>query len=105
LVTVVFEGVKEMSVRSIRRLSAFAALLSVTAALAACGGKGASEAYTGPGWYLEKPYLLVVAGPRVFAGPMSYDKCEEERAKIGGDAATQMLCVQHVGKPTKHGFY
>ena len=47
----------------------------------------------------------MVAGPRVFAGPMSYDKCEEERAKIGGDAATQMLCVQHVGKPIKHGLY
>ena len=76
-----------MSLRSIRRLSALAAALSLAATLAACAGKGASEAYTGPGWYLEKPYLLVVAGPRVFAGPFSYDKCEEERAKIGGDAA------------------
>ena len=94
-----------MPVQSVRRLSAFAVALSLAATLAACGGKGASEAYTGPGWYLEKPYLLVVAGPRVFAGPFSYDKCEEERAKIGGDAATQMLCVQHVGKPTKHGLY
>lgn len=94
-----------MSRRSIQRLSAFAAVLSVATTLAACSGKGANEAYTGPGWYLEKPYLLTVRGPRVFAGPFSYEKCEEERAKIGGDAATQMLCVQHVGKPTKHGLY
>ena len=94
-----------MSVRSIRRLSAFAAALSVATAVAACSGKGPSEAYTGPGWYLEKPYLLVLGGPKVFAGPFSYEKCEEERAKIGGDASTQMLCVQHVGKPTKYGLY
>lgn len=92
-----------MSRRSIQRLSAFAAVLSVATTLAACGGKGASEAYTGPGWYLEKPYLLTVAGPRVFAGPMSYDKCEEERAKVGGDASTQLLCVNHPGKPVKQG--
>ena len=81
------------------------AVLSVAAVLAACSGPGAAEAYTGPGWYLEKSYLIVLGGPKVFGGPFSYDKCEEERAKIGGDASTQMLCVQHMGKPTKYGLY
>ena len=94
-----------MSVRSIRRLSVCAAVLSAIAALSACSGKGASEAYTGPGWYLEKSYLIVLGGPKVFAGPFSYDKCQEERAKMGGDLATDMLCVQHMGKPTKYGLY
>jgi hypothetical protein len=92
-----------MSLRSIRRLSAAAIALSLVATLAACAGKGANEAYTGPGWYLEKPYMLTVSSPRVFAGPMSYDKCQEERAKVGGDASTQLLCVNHPGKPAKQG--
>jgi hypothetical protein len=94
-----------MSLRSVCRLSALAAALSVATTLGACSGPGAAEAYTGPGWYLEKSYLIVLGGPRVFGGPFSYDKCEEERAKIGGDSATQMLCVQHMGKPTKYGLY
>lgn len=94
-----------MSLRSIRRLSAVAVALSLAAVAGACSGPGASEAYTGPGWYLEKPYMLVLGGPKVFAGPMSYDKCEEERAKIGGDLSTDMLCVNHPGKPTKYGLY
>lgn len=94
-----------MSVRSIRRLSVFTAVLSAIAALPACSGKGASEAYTGPGWYLEKSYLIVLGGPKVFGGPFSYDKCQEERAKMSGDLGTDMLCVQHMGKPTKYGLY
>ncbi|MBI3197914.1 MAG: hypothetical protein HYZ40_10495 [Rhodospirillales bacterium] len=93
-----------MSLRSIRRLSA-AAATSLAATLAACSGSGPSEAYTGPGWYLEKPYMLVLGGPKVFAGPMSYDKCEEQRAKVGGDLSTDLLCVNHPGKPTKYGLY
>jgi hypothetical protein len=94
-----------MSLQSIRRLSAVAVALALAVTLPACSGPGASEAYTGPGWYLEKSYLVVLGGPKVFGGPFSYDKCQEERAKIGGDAATQMLCVQHPGKPTKYGLY
>ncbi len=95
-----------MSVRSIRRLSAVAAILSVASALAACSGPGASEAYAGPGWYLEKPYLVVMGGPKVFAGPFSYDKCEEERTKQGPEVATGLLCVNHPGKPNKkYGLY
>jgi hypothetical protein len=95
-----------MSVRFTRRLSALSAVLSVAGALAACSGPGASQAYTGPGWYLEKPYLVVVAGPKVFGGPYSYDKCEEERIKQGPETATTMLCVRHPGQPNKpYGFY
>ena len=94
-----------MSLQFIRRMPAALVVLALVAALPACSGPGASQAYTGPGWYLEKSYLLVLGGPKVFGGPFSYEKCEEERARIGGDAATQMLCVQHVGKPTKYGLY
>ena len=95
-----------MSVRSVRCLSALSAVLALGGALAACSGPGASEASTGPGWYLEKPYLVVLGGPKVFGGPFSYDKCEEERIKLGPEVATGMLCVNHPGKPNKpYGFY
>ena len=99
------ESGNEMSLRSVCRPSALAAALSVATALGACSNTGASEAYTGPGWYLEKTYLIVLGGPKVVGGPFSYDKCEEERAKMGGDTASQMLCVQHMGKPTRYGLY
>ncbi|NDH62350.1 MAG: hypothetical protein EBY18_12045 [Alphaproteobacteria bacterium] len=92
-----------MSVRSIRRLSALSAALSAAAAVAACSGPNASEAYTGPGWYLEKPYMTVATGPKVFGGPYSYTRCEEERTKLGPEVATGMLCANHPGKPTKPG--
>ena len=57
----------------------------LAASLGACTGPGASQAYTGPGWYLEKSYIIVGGGPKVFGGPFTYDKCEEERIKIGAD--------------------
>jgi len=93
-----------MSRRSVRRLSVSVVALSLAAMLGACG-PGASQAYTGPGWYLEKSYLVVVGGPRVFGGPFSYDKCEEERIKLGPEVSTDMLCVRHAGKPTRYGLY
>ncbi len=92
-----------MSIWSIRRLWGVLGVLSPALALAACSGPNANEAYTGPGWYLEKPYMMVVAGPKVFGGPFSYSRCEEERTKLGPEVATGMLCVNHPGKPTKPG--
>jgi hypothetical protein len=94
-----------MSLRSFYRLSASAVALSVVASLGACSGQGAAEAYTGPGWYLERSYIIVVGGPKVYGGPFSYEKCEEERLKLGPEVSPEMLCVNHPGKPKKYGLY
>ncbi|TAJ84118.1 hypothetical protein [Reyranella sp.] len=95
-----------MSLRSFYRLSVCAAALSVVASLGACSGRqGAAEAYTGPGWYLERSYIIVVGGPKVYGGPFSYEKCEEERLKLGPEVSPEMLCVNHPGKPKRYGLY
>ena len=62
-----------MSFPSIRHLAVCVAL-SLAACLGACAeggtkpawGPGVAAAWTGPGWYLEKPYLLVLGGPKYF---------------------------------------
>ena len=94
-----------MSLRSFYRLSVCAVALSVAASLGACSGQGAAEAYTGPGWYLERSYIIVVGGPKVYGGPFSYEKCEEERLKLGPEVSPEMLCVNHPGKPKRYGLY
>lgn len=99
-----------MSLRSFYRLPAYrlsvcALALATVTGLGACTGPGAAEAYTGPGWYLEKSYIVVGGGPKVFGGPFSYDKCEEERLKLGPETSPDMLCVNHPGKPKKYGLY
>lgn len=94
-----------MSLRLFYRLSVCAMTLSLATSLGGCSGPGAAEAYTGPGWYLEKPYMLVLGGPKVFGGPFTYDKCEEERLKLGPETSPDMLCVNHPGKPKKYGLY
>ena len=94
-----------MSLRSFYRLSVCATALSLATSLGGCSGPGAAEAYTGPGWYLEKSYMLVLGGPKVFGGPFTYDKCEEERLKLGPETSPDMLCVNHPGKPKKYGLY
>ncbi len=94
-----------MSLRSFYRLSVCAMALSLVTSLGACSGPGAAEAYTGPGWYLEKSYMLVLGGPKVFGGPYTYEKCEEERLKLGPETSPDMLCVNHPGKPKKYGLY
>lgn len=94
-----------MSLRSFYRLSVCAMDLSLVTSLGGCSGPGAAEAYTGPGWYLEKSYMLVLGGPKVFGGPFTYDKCEEERLKLGPETSPDMLCVNHPGKPKKYGLY
>lgn len=98
-----------MSERSIGRWTTLLAapLLAATiaATLSACTGPGAAQAYTGPGWYLEKSYIIVGGGPKVFGGPFTYDKCEEERTKLGPIVSPEMLCVYHAGPPKKYGLY
>jgi len=93
-----------MSVPSIRRLAVCLATLSPILGLGACG-PGVNQAWTGPGWYLQKPYTTVLGGPEYFGGPFSYEKCEEERIRLPAETATQMLCVRENRKPERYGFY
>ena len=97
---------------SIRRLAVCVAVLSLPAGLAACEGwtkpvwgPGVAGAWTGQGWYLEKPYLVVLGGPKYFGGPYSYDECEEQRIRLPWETATQMLCVRENRKPEVYGSY
>ena len=39
---------------------------TLAASLGGCTGPGDSQAYTGPGLYLEKSYFIVGVGPKVF---------------------------------------
>jgi hypothetical protein len=76
------------------------------AGLAACSPlPGVYRAWSGPGWYLEKPYLIVGAGPLYYGGPYTYDKCEEERIRLPAETATQMLCVEENKRPDRYGFF
>ena len=58
--------------------------LGLMAVLGACGTYGPTNMYSTPGWYLEKPRLMLAAGPEIFAGPMSYDACEAKRSQRQG---------------------
>ncbi len=94
-----------MSERSIGRWATLLAAPLLAATLGACSEPTAVQAYTGPGWYLEKSYLIVATSPKVFGGPFTYDKCEEERIKLGPIVSPEMLCVNHPGRPKPYGFY
>ncbi|MGD9881155.1 MAG: hypothetical protein AB7F22_33135 [Reyranella sp.] len=98
-----------MSLESVRRrafrpLAVGLSVLAPALGLAGCG-PSVSQAWNGPGWYLQKPYLTVLGGPEYFGGPYTYDKCEEERIKLPAETATQMLCVRENRKPERYGFY
>ncbi len=78
--------------------------LVVATTLGACSGsRGPDVAYTGPGWYLERPRLLLVSGPEIFAGPMTYDACEAKRVEF--DTAPRLLCINEKMKPGRYGPY
>jgi hypothetical protein len=95
-----------MSFRSIRRLAVCVAALSLAVCLGACSStQEISRAWNGPGWYLEKSYIIVLGNPRYFGGPFSYSKCEEERIKLPAETATQMLCVEENRRPDRWGFF
>ena len=104
---------REMSFPSIRRLALCVAALSLAAGLGACAeggtkpawGPGVAAAWTAPGWYLEKPYLLVLGGPKYFGGPFSYDECEEQRIRLAKETATDMLCIRENRRPEVYGAY
>src|SRR3981081_3865176 len=102
-----------MSFPSIRRLAVCVAALSLAAGLGACTesgtkpawGPGAASAWSAQGWYLEKPCLLVLGGPKYFGGPFSYDECEEQRIRLPKETATQMLCIREHRKPEIYSAY
>ena len=83
-----------MSERSFHRAAAVLSALGLAACLGACGE---TAVWTAPGWYLEMPRPLFIAGPRIFSGPFSYDQCEEERMKA--TTPDRMLCIREMVKP------
>jgi hypothetical protein len=72
-------------------------------ALGGCASTSPLVAYTTPGWYLERPRLLLVSGPEIFAGPFTYDQCEAERVKF--ETAQRLLCIQEKTRPGPYGPY
>lgn len=78
--------------------------LIVATTLGACSGsRGPNVAYTGPGWYLERPRFLVATGPEIFAGPMSYEACEAKRVEF--ETSMRMLCINEKMRPGPFGPY
>jgi hypothetical protein len=77
--------------------------LGLVLALGGCGSgpRSPAVAYTSPGWYLERPRLIVVGGPEIFAGPFGYDECEAQRVSF--ETASRLLCVLEKTKPGSLG--
>lgn len=91
-----------MSFASFGRPAVCITALSLTVIGGACTpASSVSQAWTGPGWYLQKGYLVSAAGPVYFGGPWTYDKCEEERIKLTPEVASQMLCIRENRRPDK----
>ena len=74
----------------------------LAAGLASCGPQVHKD-YRGPGWYLERSNIISPAAPRMYGGPYSYEKCEEERIKLGPTISPEMLCINHPGPPRSPG--
>ena len=83
---------------------ALALALALALAAGACSHV-ASTAYNGPGWYLEKPYLIAATAPQVYGGPFSYEECEAARTRLEQPTADRMLCLRHLARPTFTGPY
>jgi hypothetical protein len=79
--------------------------LGLMVALGACGSRSPDVAYTAPGWYLEKPHLILATGPEIFAGPMSYDDCEAKRTSFPPPTSSNLLCIMEKTKPGRFGPY
>lgn len=79
-----------------KRMAKILAGLVVLPALAACEHR--QTAYTGPGWYLERPRPTVTLGPEIFKGPFSYDQCEIERKKLP-PTVDNLICNRELAQP------
>ena len=51
----------------------------------------------------RRPRLLLVSGPEIFAGPMSYEACEAKRVEF--ETSARMLCINERMKPGPYGPY
>ena len=89
-----------MSERSIFRAPAVLAALALASGLAACS-QGPSDAYRGPGWYLQRPYIVIAGGPSTVGGPFTYDECEAKRMQLPN--SENYLCSREIKKPQKFG--
>ena len=93
-----------MSFPSLCRIAAGVTILSLGLASAGCTPTpSVSQAWSGPGWYLQKSNLIQASGNSYFGGPFTYDKCEEERIRQPPETATQLLCVRENRKPDVFG--
>ncbi len=92
-----------MSKQSMGRVIQILVGLFLVAPVGACARP--ETAYTGPGWYLEKPHQLIALRPQVFGGPFSYEKCEAERTKLSEPTASNMLCIRELAPPPIWGPY
>ena len=72
----------------------------VTGPLMGCS-QGPSDAWKGPGWYLELPYAVIAGGPSVQGGPYSYDECEQDR--LNRAYPDRYLCMRELKQPRKFG--
>jgi hypothetical protein len=80
------------------------AILSLAISLGACNSaRNPDVAYTSPGWYLERPRIILVRGPEIFAGPFTYDQCEAERLKFDTPTAERLLCMHELTNPGTFG--
>ena len=78
--------------------------LSLAVLLGACAeSTRPAVAYTVPGWYLERPRLILVRGPEIFAGPFTYEQCESERLKLSPATAERLLCIHEYTNPGTFG--
>jgi hypothetical protein len=72
--------------------------LALASLLGGCA-TSVNQAWTAPGWYLERPRLIAAGYPTYLAGPFSYEECEVERLK-----ATRpefLLCSNRSVKPSE----
>ena len=77
--------------------------LGLALALGACASRTPLVAYTTPGWYLERPRMVLVTGPEIFAGPFTYEQCELERMKY--ETAYRLICINEKFRPGYEGPY
>ena len=95
-----------MSLRPVPRAWIYIASLSMAVGIGACSAKpGEYRAWNGPGWYLERPYLIIAGGPQYLGGPYTYDQCEEERIKQPAETRGELLCSRENRRPDRYGFF
>lgn len=82
-----------MPIRSIFAAAGLALAMTVSGC-----ATSVDQAWTAPGWYLELPRGLVLAGPAYLAGPYSYEECETDRLKA--PRPERLTCSRRLAKPS-----